>query len=159
MVREYVERLYAPAALSRRALKPAAARDLAAWKTRVRAAWPQVTVDHVEATADTAVGGTAELGSTLALRVRIALGGLDPEDVEVQVVAGRVDSGDAIAEARTFPLKPWRPRPGGPLAVRGAARPRPHGPLRLHRARPARPSAARLGRGTRPRRRAERVDG
>ncbi|MDF0375639.1 MULTISPECIES: alpha-glucan family phosphorylase [Streptomyces] len=106
MVREYVERLYAPAALSRRALEPAAARDLAAWKTRVRAAWPQVAVDHVEATADTAVGGTAELGSTLALRVRIALGGLDPEDVEVQVVAGRVDSGDAIAEARTYPLKP-----------------------------------------------------
>jgi len=60
----------------------------------------------VEASADTVVGGSAELGSTLALRVRIALGGLDPDDVEVQVVAGRVDSGDAIADAQTFPLKP-----------------------------------------------------
>lgn len=106
MVREYVERLYAPAAQARKALDPAAARQLADWKARIHAAWPQVAVDHVEASADTVVGGSAELGSTLALRVRIALGGLDPDDVEVQVVAGRVDSGDAIAEAQTFPLKP-----------------------------------------------------
>ncbi|MER5893223.1 alpha-glucan family phosphorylase [Streptomyces sp. NPDC001876] len=106
MVREYVERLYAPAAQARKALDPAAARQLADWKARIHAAWPQVAVDHVEASADTVVGGSAELGSTLALRVRIALGGLEPDDVEVQVVAGRVDSGDAIAEAQTFPLKP-----------------------------------------------------
>ncbi|WP_307669947.1 alpha-glucan family phosphorylase [Streptomyces sp. V2I9] len=106
MVREYVERLYAPAARSRRALEPAAARDLAAWKARVRAAWQGVSVDHVESVTDTAEGGSAELGSTLALRARIALGGLGPDDVEVQVVAGRVDSGDAIADAQVFPLKP-----------------------------------------------------
>ncbi|MYY18422.1 MULTISPECIES: alpha-glucan family phosphorylase [unclassified Streptomyces] len=106
MVREYVERLYAPAALARRQLTPAAARELADWKAKVRAAWPQVAVGHVEASADTVVGGSAELGSTLALRVRIALGGLDPDDVEVQAVAGRVDTSDAIAEAQTYPLKP-----------------------------------------------------
>ncbi|GFM99506.1 hypothetical protein Sfulv_43170 [Streptomyces fulvorobeus] len=106
MVREYVERLYTPAAQARRALDPAAARELAAWKTRVRAAWSGVAVDHVEASAATVTGGAAELGSTLSLRVRIALGGLDPDDVEVQVVAGRVDSGDAIADAQAFPLKP-----------------------------------------------------
>ncbi|MEU6952691.1 alpha-glucan family phosphorylase [Streptomyces sp. NPDC045714] len=106
MVREYVERLYAPAAQSRRALDPGAARDLAQWKAKVRAAWRGVSVDHVESVTDTAAGGSAELGASLALRVRIALGGLDPDDVEVQVVAGRVDSGDAIADAQTFPLKP-----------------------------------------------------
>lgn len=106
MVREYVERLYAPAAHSRRALGPAVARDLAQWKARVRAAWPEVSVDHVESVTDTVAGGSAELGATLSLRVRIALGGLDPDDVEVQVVAGRVDSADAIADAQVFPLKP-----------------------------------------------------
>lgn len=106
MVREYVERLYAPAARSRRALDPGAARDLAQWKAKVRAAWSGVSVDHVESVTDTAAGGSAELGASLALRARIALGGLDPDDVEVQVVAGRVDSGDAIADAQTFPLKP-----------------------------------------------------
>ncbi len=40
MVREYVDRLYAPAAQTHRALTPDTARDLAAWKTWVRAAWP-----------------------------------------------------------------------------------------------------------------------
>ncbi|WP_103530110.1 alpha-glucan family phosphorylase [Streptomyces sp. SM11] len=106
MVREYTERLYAPAAQSRRALEPGTARDLARWKAKVRAAWRGVSVDHVESVTDTAAGGSAELGATLALRVRVALGGLDPDDVEVQVVAGRVDSGDAIADAQVFPLKP-----------------------------------------------------
>lgn len=106
MVREYVERLYAPAAQSRRALGPAVARDLAQWKAKVRAAWPDVSVDHVESVSGTVAGGAAELGATLSLRVRIALGGLDPDDVEVQVVAGRVDSADAIADAQVFPLKP-----------------------------------------------------
>ncbi|GGY79621.1 glycosyltransferase family 1 protein [Streptomyces nitrosporeus] len=106
MVREYVERLYAPAALARRALTPKASRELADWKAKVRAAWPAVAVDHVEASAGTEATGAAELGSALTVRVRIALGGLDPDDVEVQVVAGRVDSSDTIAEAQTFPLKP-----------------------------------------------------
>ncbi|WP_345040607.1 alpha-glucan family phosphorylase [Streptomyces sannanensis] len=107
MVREYVERLYTPAAEAHRALDSTTARELAAWKARVRDAWPQVSVGHVEAVAEPAtVNGTAELGSALGLRVRVTLGGLQPDDVEVQAVAGRVDSDDAIADAHTFPLKP-----------------------------------------------------
>ncbi|MFB7912942.1 alpha-glucan family phosphorylase [Streptomyces sp. NPDC056061] len=106
MVAEYVERLYAPAALAHRATDRGAARRLAAWKTRVRSAWPEVAVDHVEAAATDAAGGSAELGSTLVLRVRIALGELEPGDVEVQAVAGRVDAADGISDAQVFPLKP-----------------------------------------------------
>ncbi|GHA51646.1 alpha-1,4 glucan phosphorylase [Streptomyces tauricus] len=107
MVREYVERLYTPAALAHRSMDHPAARELAVWKSRVRAAWPHVTVDHVETTAATA---TAELGSTLSLRVLVALGDLAPDDVEVQAVSGRVDSEDRITDGTTFPLKPA----GGP---------------------------------------------
>lgn len=103
MVREYVERLYTPAALAHRSLDLDAAHELAMWKSRVRAAWPGVAVDHVEA--DEA-GDVAELGSTLALRVRVTLGDLTPEDVEVQAVAGRVDAHDALADGRAVPLKP-----------------------------------------------------
>ncbi|MFJ6695405.1 alpha-glucan family phosphorylase [Streptomyces sp. NPDC091272] len=106
MVREYVERLYAPAARAHRDLGPDGARELAGWKARVRGAWPGVAVDHVEALAPAAVNGTAELGSTLSLRVRVELGELGPDDVEVQAVAGRVDSEDRIGGAQTFPLKP-----------------------------------------------------
>ncbi|MFK4147225.1 glycosyltransferase family 1 protein [Streptomyces sp. NPDC004065] len=113
MVREYVERLYAPAAHAHRELDADAARELAAWKARVRAAWHEVTVDHVETSSPVAENvpgsastGTAELGTTLGLRVRVGLGGLGPEDVEVQAVSGRVDEEDRITDACTVPLKP-----------------------------------------------------
>ncbi|MET7760836.1 alpha-glucan family phosphorylase [Streptomyces sp. NPDC005393] len=107
MVREYVERLYAPAARSHRALDHAAARELALWKERVRDAWPGVAVDHVEAhLTPPAPGGAAELGSALSLRVRVRLGGLEPADVEVQAVAGRVDDADRITDGTHVPLKP-----------------------------------------------------
>ncbi|GGV30987.1 alpha-1,4 glucan phosphorylase [Streptomyces filipinensis] len=103
MVREYVDRLYVPAAQAHRALTPDTASGLAEWKTRVRAAWPGVSVDHVETTATTA---TAELGTTVGLRVRVGLGELTPDDVEVQVVSGRVDAEDRITDATVVPLKP-----------------------------------------------------
>ncbi|MCX4513400.1 alpha-glucan family phosphorylase [Streptomyces sp. NBC_01619] len=129
MVREYVDRLYAPAAGAHRALAldGETARELARWKGRVRVAWPGVSVDHVEAGAAV---GTAELGSTLALRVCVTLGALQPEDVEVQAVAGRVDPDDAIGDAQTFPLKP---APGGPD---GTGRRIYEGPLALDRTGP-----------------------
>lgn len=107
MVREYVERLYAPAAEAHRAMDPDSARSLAEWKARLRRAWPGVGVGHVETSAATAL---AELGTTLGLRVRVNLGDLAPEDVEVQAVSGRVDSEDRITDATTVPLKPV----GGP---------------------------------------------
>jgi starch phosphorylase len=103
MVREYVDRLYAPAAQAHRALTPDTAVELAAWKDRVRAAWHGVTVDHVETTTPTA---TAELGTMLGLRVRVGLGELTPDDVEVQAVSGRVDAEDRITDAAVVPLKP-----------------------------------------------------
>ncbi|MFC9647849.1 alpha-glucan family phosphorylase [Streptomyces sp. NPDC056937] len=121
MVREYVERLYAPAAAAHRALDADTASELAAWKYRTRTLWPYVSVDHVEAVAATGAGagggagsggagGGAELGSTLSLRVSVGLGELRPEDVDVQAVAGRVGADDTIVDAQTFPLKPA----GGP---------------------------------------------
>jgi starch phosphorylase len=101
MVREYVSRLYAPAAHAHRAVGGDAARELAAWKRRVREQWPHVSVDHVES------GPAAtELGSTLSLRVRVRLGDLEPGDVDVQVVSGRVDESDRITEPSVVSLKP-----------------------------------------------------
>ncbi|MEU6480468.1 glycosyltransferase family 1 protein [Streptomyces sp. NPDC047017] len=117
MVREYVDRLYTPAAHAHRALDADAARELAAWKARVRSAWHGVSVDHVETSA---TASTAELGATLALRVRVGLGGLGPEDVEVQAVSGRVDEEDRITDATTVALKPsGAPGPDGRWAYEG----------------------------------------
>ncbi|GGP75198.1 glycosyltransferase family 1 protein [Streptomyces calvus] len=117
MVREYVERLYAPAARAHRAMDPDSARALAEWKARVRGAWPAVSVDHVETSVTTA---TAELGTTLALRVRVDLGELGPDDVEVQAVTGRVDEEDRITDASAVPLKPvGAPDPEGRWVYEG----------------------------------------
>ncbi|MFF9410128.1 glycosyltransferase family 1 protein [Streptomyces anandii] len=120
MVREYVERLYTPAAHAHRALGPDAARELAAWKGKVRAAWHEVTVDHVETSAAAATSAVAQLGTTLGLRVRVGLGGLGPDDVEVQAVSGRVDEEDRITDATTVALKPaGAPDPDGRWVYEG----------------------------------------
>ncbi|WP_093716173.1 glycosyltransferase family 1 protein [Actinacidiphila alni] len=103
MVQDYVRTLYAPAARSHRSVHGEQARSLAAWKRRVREQWPQVSVDHVEAGS---VGGTPELGATLTLRVEVALGGLDPTDVDVQLLSGRVDAADRLADPTVTSLKP-----------------------------------------------------
>ncbi|MEZ5116156.1 MAG: alpha-glucan family phosphorylase [Candidatus Nanopelagicales bacterium] len=96
MLRDYVYRLYAPAAASSREAVAddfALARDLAAWKAKVRAAWPGVRVDHVEAKG---IGDTPLMGTVVSVRAFVSLGTLTPEDVDVQLVHGRVDADDRI---------------------------------------------------------------
>ncbi len=105
MVSEYVTRLYEPAAVSsRRAFAHdfALARDLAAWKGRVQAAWSGVAVEHVEASG---VGDAPSLGAPLHVRAHVRLGDLAPDDVLVQIVFGRVDAEDRIAMPQWADLK------------------------------------------------------
>ncbi|MBM9503748.1 alpha-glucan family phosphorylase [Actinacidiphila acididurans] len=103
MVRDYVERLYAPAARSHRAIHGPDAADLAAWKRKVRGHWHEVTVEHVETGSTT---DTPELGATLTLRAQVTLGGLEPADVDVQLLSGRVDAADRLASPAVVSLKP-----------------------------------------------------
>jgi glycogen phosphorylase len=108
MVREYVETLYVPAARASRALADApgqapfaAARDLAAWKHRVRAAWADVKIEHIEAG-----DGERGPGEWLPVRASVALGKLSPEDVTVEVVSGRVTDEEDIVEPEAHPMTP-----------------------------------------------------
>ena len=98
MLREYVDRLYLPAAHAGRAASAsghAAARDLAAWKSRVRSAWPAVHVAHVESGG---VDTTPQVGEQLHVRAFVELGELEPEDVAVELVYGRARAGDALSD-------------------------------------------------------------
>ncbi|WNI18187.1 glycosyltransferase family 1 protein [Actinacidiphila sp. ITFR-21] len=104
MVRDYVNQLYAPAARSHRAVRGPAAVQLAEWKRRVRQLWPQVRVDHVE-TGPLDEAATPELGSTLTLRAQVSLGGLDPSDVDVQLLSGPVDAADRLTGPDALSLK------------------------------------------------------
>ena len=86
MVRDYTTQLYGPAARAGWSLNGetfAGARDLAAYKTKVKAAWPSVQVDHVESSG---VGDSPEIGETLHVRAYVSLGDLSPDEVDVQVV-------------------------------------------------------------------------
>jgi len=106
MVREYVERLYVPAAEASRAVSAdgmALGRELAGWKERVRQVWPTIAVEHV----DVSIPDTkASLGADVALRAYVHLAELTPEDVQVQVLFGRVDNEDEITTPTVLDLDP-----------------------------------------------------
>lgn len=105
MVREYVERLYLPAAhagAAAAASSYAPARELAAWKQRVRAAWPAVHVAHVESGG---VDATPQVGEQLHVRAFVELGDLAPGDVAVELVHGRARAGDTLSDVVHAPLE------------------------------------------------------
>lgn len=96
MVREYVTRLYLPAARSSAAMAAddyASAIELARWKAHTAAAWPNVRVDHVESEG---VADVVTAGTNVEVRAFVALGDLSPADVQVQVLSGIVDADDRI---------------------------------------------------------------
>jgi glycogen phosphorylase len=110
MVRDYTEMYYLPAAQSLRAtIGPAtgkaesfgAAHELTAYRERVEVAWPQIEITDVDSTG---LPDTPLLGSQLTLTANVQLAGLRPEDVVVQAVLGRVDSGDVLVEPITVPM-------------------------------------------------------
>jgi starch phosphorylase len=103
MVREYVDRLYVPAAASSRSINSdySGAADLAAWKGRVIAGWGDVRVDHVDSAG---VSDSPEIGGAFDLHVFVSLGGLDPADVDVQVLHGRVKGEDRLVDTEAVSL-------------------------------------------------------
>ena len=104
MVRDYTRKLYAPAAGNARLLNSdyRGAAELAAWKKRVRAAWADVRVEHVESSG---VGDAPEVGDRLSVRAFVALGELTPDDVEVQLVHGVINSEDVLVDTTVTPLQ------------------------------------------------------
>jgi len=87
MLGEYVDRYYRPAAKQGRRLVGdgfRGARDLAAWKTRVRTAWDGVVLRAFEPPSpELGYGGAVQLA------VAASLNGLSPQDVAVEVVFSR----------------------------------------------------------------------
>ncbi|HEY8478839.1 MAG TPA: alpha-glucan family phosphorylase [Spirillospora sp.] len=118
MLRDYVERLYAPAAASARAMSAggfAGARALAAWKRRVREAWPGVAVEHVESNGEE----SPQVGARLSVRVVVDLGGLDPGDVAVEAVYGQVDDSDTLVDPAYLELRHAGPAENGKARYAG----------------------------------------
>lgn len=106
MVREYVTRLYVPAAAASQVLtaeENRGARDLAAWKSKVVTAWPKVSVRSVES------GGietVPEVGDELQVRARVQLDGLSLDDVAVELLYGPTHSNDELDTPERLELTP-----------------------------------------------------
>ncbi|GAA4724198.1 glycosyltransferase family 1 protein [Pedococcus ginsenosidimutans] len=104
MVRDYTTQLYGPAARAGWALDGdtyAGARDLAAYKHKVRQGWSSVHVDHVESSG---VSDSPQIGETLHVRAYVSLGDLTPDEVEVEVVHGTARDSDELRDVQCEPL-------------------------------------------------------
>jgi starch phosphorylase len=104
MVREYVTNLYTYASASSLAVDSWAggAESLAGWKRRIRGGWPTVAVEHVESLG----GEQVEVGTKIHVSALVRLGELTPDDVQVQLVSGRVSGDDQWSELRVSPFLP-----------------------------------------------------
>ena len=114
MVADYVAELYAPSARSSHALEAApgraGAKELAAWKRTVFSHWHAVRVDHVES-GDLA--DSPQVGDQLRVDAYVSLGDLRPQDVSVQLVHGRVNEADALADTVSARLEHTESYEGG----------------------------------------------
>ncbi|MCZ6698158.1 MAG: alpha-glucan family phosphorylase, partial [Planctomycetota bacterium] len=109
MVREYVDRLYAPTLARAAKLSAdgfAGAKALAAWKQRITDRWEQVQIVDVS----TDNGGTQPVGGALAVHARVQLGEVSPSDVSVEIYHGSLAG---LGEIRSGGVTPMR-REGDP---------------------------------------------
>jgi starch phosphorylase len=103
MVQEYMEKCYWPSTqrftrLSGEGLKRASV--LAQWRRGVQRGWPQVRIEAVTSNG----ADPMHVGSALDVQARVNLGGLSPDDVEVQLFHGVVDSLGEIPNPRTVAM-------------------------------------------------------
>src|SRR6056297_551311 len=97
MVRDYVTAYYEPAAVGTTTMTAdagAPARDLAAWKQRVEAAWPEVSVRLEASTL-----GSGSAGEQRSVVLDLEAGSLGPDDIVVQLLHGPVLSDGSFDEA------------------------------------------------------------
>lgn len=105
MLRDYVNILYRPAAEAGRSASAnsySQARSLAAWTARVRSAWPQIHVEHVDSVG---VSEDPQIGDTLQVNAYVALHSLTPQDVSVEVAYGRAEESDTLTDITVMELK------------------------------------------------------
>jgi starch phosphorylase len=112
MVAEYLNVCYLPSA--ERFLRLAAdnlqrAQGLSEWRRGLLRGWNQVRVEGVEVQG----ADPMHVGGELQVKARVNLGRFSPDDVEVQLFHGLVDSLGDIPRPQTVPMSPDGAPPGG----------------------------------------------
>jgi starch phosphorylase len=107
MVAEYTRKFYNPAAArwqSLTASEMTKVKELSAWKTNIKQAWLELSIEDVEIRVDdnekmcrlNVKEPQLPVGSELQVVANIKLGRLKPEDVSVEIYHGQVDSAGKI---------------------------------------------------------------
>jgi len=118
MVAEYATTCYVPSAQRYSRLTAdnlAKARSLAQWRQSLMRAWNQVRVENVEATG----ADPLHVGGQLEVKARVSLGNLSPNDVEVQLFHGIVDSLGEIPQPHTVTMSHNGDRSGNSWIFKG----------------------------------------
>jgi glycogen phosphorylase len=118
MVQEYVEKSYWPS--SERFARLASdhlrkAMDLAEWRRRLAQGWPQIRVESVNAKG----ADPMHVGSELNVEARVSLGNFAPDDVDVQLFHGVVDSLGEIPSPSSVAMSHNGPPEGGSWIYHG----------------------------------------
>src|SRR5262249_39171737 len=103
MIQEYVEKCYWPSAERSYALGGdghTTAAERVRWRRSLAQNWQQVRVENVEARGVDPM----HVGGELAVQARVNLGSLSPDDVEVQLFHGVVDSLNDIPHPSTVTM-------------------------------------------------------
>lgn len=104
MVKQYAEQFYLPAAERYRRLTSdgfAKAKEIAAWKARVRDAWRDVRVTWV----DGRDGSAVRAGEEFEVTAKVALGYLDPAEVTVEAYTSRLRPDGGLRNGRGTSLE------------------------------------------------------
>ena len=120
MVKEYTERLYAPAAAAHATLVADSCTksvELARWKDKIRREWPHVKLSEV--VIHTGNGTNVTVGDKVEVSVRTSLGPIAPEFVRVQALIGEASNG-AISQPVTIDLKQVEKLGNGAFRFAGA---------------------------------------
>ncbi len=120
MLHDYVNNLYCPAALAgRRATAESfkEAKELAAWTSKVRSAWPEVVVEHVDSVG---VSEEPQVGDALQVNAYVALDNLTPDDVCVEVAFGRAEESDELDDVLLAELDSQEDLGGGRYLFSGS---------------------------------------
>lgn len=103
MVAEYMETCYAPSIQRSERLSAeelSRAIRLARWRDGLRKGWHRIHVEHVEGRG----ANPMHVGATLDIHARVDLGPLSPDDVEVQLFHGLLDSMGDIPNPATVSM-------------------------------------------------------
>ncbi len=102
MLRDYAERFYIPAIQAHDSMIEndyGLTRGIASWNKRILKDWSKVSVSSIELPG---TDGSAKVGQTMPVKVKVFLGDLSPDDVKVEVMRGHLDAQDQIVDSEIF---------------------------------------------------------